>query len=152
MNSFVLAQLNIATLLYPLEAVETQDFADNLDRINQLAEHSAGFVWRLETSESSDAAAIQYFGANVIVNMSTWSDIDSLHNFVYKSTHSDFLRRRKEWFSQMKTYSVMWWQDKNTEPTIEQAYKKLHQLENNGPTAEAFTFNKNWPNPSNLGD
>lgn len=148
MTTHVLAQLNIATMLYPLDSFEMQDFTDNIDYINNLAERSAGFVWRLQT-EDGDATAIRHFGTDTIVNLSTWTDMDTLHNFVYKSAHTEFLRRRKEWFSQMKIYSALWWQDANTEPTIEQASDKLNHLELNGPTADAFTFKKSWPYPAN---
>ena len=42
-----LAQINIGTLKAPMDAPETAGFADNLDRINALAEDQPGFVWRL---------------------------------------------------------------------------------------------------------
>jgi len=42
-----LAQLNIATLLHPIDHPAIKEFVDNLDRINLLAEKSKGFVWRL---------------------------------------------------------------------------------------------------------
>jgi len=48
MSSFQLAQLNIASLREPLESPSMADFVANLERINALAEQSAGFVWRLK--------------------------------------------------------------------------------------------------------
>lgn len=145
MKNYVLAQLNIAKMLYPLDSFEMRDFVDNLDRINALAERSDGFVWRLIDEDDNTEASI--FGHDFIVNLSTWTDIDSLHNFVYRTAHTEVLRRRKEWFSQVKTYSVMWWHDSNSTPSTAQASARLEQLGNNGPTAEAFTFTKSWPKP-----
>lgn len=44
MHQSVLAQLNIAKMLYPLDAIEMEGFTSNLDRINTLAEQTKGFV------------------------------------------------------------------------------------------------------------
>lgn len=43
-----LAQLNIATLVAPLDSPVLADFVADLDRINGLADKSPGFVWRLQ--------------------------------------------------------------------------------------------------------
>ena len=48
MSRFQLAQLNIAALCEPLESPSMADFVANLERIDALAEQSAGFVWRLK--------------------------------------------------------------------------------------------------------
>ena len=98
-----LAQLNIASLAYPLDSPELKDFVDNLDLINSLAERSDGFVWRLQTPAGNatdiDAATFKDFGDDIIVNMSTWRDVESLRKFVYKTVHVRFLKRRAEWFA-----------------------------------------------------
>lgn len=47
MSAYELAQLNVASMKYPLDSPEMADFANNLDRINALAEASPGFAWRL---------------------------------------------------------------------------------------------------------
>jgi len=107
-TGYALAQPNIATQQYPLDAPEMADFVSSLDRINQLADEAPGFVERLQTDEG-DATGIRHFGDNVVVNMSTWTDLDSLHNYAYKSTHREILRRRREWFYHENSYSVLWW-------------------------------------------
>ena len=43
-----LAQVNIAEMLAPIYDPIMEDFVNNLDRINELAEQSDGFVWRLK--------------------------------------------------------------------------------------------------------
>jgi len=92
MADLQLAQLNIANLAYPLDSPELKDFVDNLDFINSLAERSDGFVWRLQTPAGNatdiDAAMFKHFGDNIIVNMSTWRDAESLKHFVYKTVHA----------------------------------------------------------------
>lgn len=137
MRTHDLAQLNIAKLLHPLDSPYLQDFVDNLDRINALAESSDGFVWRLQ-SDSGNATDIDYFGPDMIVNMSTWADAKALHHFVYRTAHAQFIKRRKEWFDELKFYNVLWWVPTGTEPTIEEAHKRLQLLEEHGPTEQAF--------------
>jgi hypothetical protein len=52
MSKYHIAQLNIATLLAPIDSSQLLDFVVNLDRINALAEESPGFVWRLQIEDS----------------------------------------------------------------------------------------------------
>ncbi len=49
-----------------------------LEPVNALAEASAGFVWRLQTTEG-DATAVRVFDdERFIVNMSVWESLDQL--------------------------------------------------------------------------
>jgi len=144
---YQLAQLNIANQQHPLEAPEMADFVTNLERINRLADDAPGFVWRLQT-EDGDATGIRYFGENVVVNMSTWEDISSLHDYVYQSAHIEVLKRRREWFTSINTYSVLWWVESGTKPTIEEAAHRLELLKKHGPHKQAFTFKRSWPEPT----
>ena len=61
-----LAQLNVATLLAPLDSPRLADFVADLARINALAEAAPGFVWRLQ-DEHGDATALRPFGDDVVV-------------------------------------------------------------------------------------
>lgn len=45
--------------------------------------------------EAGDATAIRPFGAAVLVNLSLWRDVQSLSDYVYKSAHSEMLKRRR---------------------------------------------------------
>jgi Domain of unknown function (DUF3291) len=49
MLQYHLAQLNVATMKFPLQFRGLADFVANLDRINALAESCPGFVWRLQS-------------------------------------------------------------------------------------------------------
>ncbi len=145
-----LAQLNIATAKYDLEALEMKEFMDNLDPINAIAESSSGFVWRLQ-DENGDATAIQAFeDPRTIVNMSVWQSIDSLKDFMFRTHHKSFLTRKKEWFEKATedTY-VLWWIPEGTIPTIKEAIEKLNDLRENGDSPQAFTFKSNFT-PSDL--
>lgn len=140
-----LAQLNIAKAKYALEDVEIKEFVDNLEPINRLAESSDGFIWRLK-DESGDATSIEAFeDPNIIVNMSVWESTDALKNFMFRTHHRDFLRRKSEWFDNIPQDSyVLWWVAKDHIPTIEEAVQKLDFLRRNGDTANAFTFKSNF--------
>jgi len=140
-----LAQLNIAKAKYSLEAPEIKEFVDNLEPVNKLAESSSGFIWRLQ-DESGDATSITAFSdPDIIVNMSVWDSIESLKNFMFRTHHRDFLRRKKEWFHQIPddTY-VLWWVPKNHIPSVQEAVEKLEFLRRNGDTPYAFTFKSNF--------
>ena len=67
-----LAEINVATLVAPLDDPQIDDFRDALDEVNALAEASPGFVWRLQTDDGN-ATAIQAFpNPLTIVNLSVW--------------------------------------------------------------------------------
>jgi hypothetical protein len=152
MSNYQLAQLNIARLLAPIDSPTLADFVANLDRINELAESSPGFVWRLK-DEAGDATAIRPFGDDVIVNMSVWKDVDALKNYVYYSGHLDVMRRRREWFERLvKAHMVLWWVPKDHIPTVEEALQRLDTLREKGPTKDAFTFREPFEAPDAVGD
>src|SRR5687767_2821159 len=96
-----LAQINIGKILGPIDSPVMAEFVANLDPINELAEKSEGFIWRLK-DESNNATTIKVYDDDfIIVNMSVWRNIDSLFQFVYKSKHIDYFMRRSEWFERM---------------------------------------------------
>ena len=140
-----LAQLNIAKMKYPIDSDDMSEFVDNLDRINALAEQSSGYVWRLQTDEG-DARGIDLFGSDVLVNMSLWQDVESLHQYVYKTAHAEVMSRRKEWFDRMtEAYTVLWWIPDDRYPTLEESAEKLELLKLKGPTEGAFTIKQHYP-------
>lgn len=136
-----LAQLNIGKTRYSLESGEMADFVNNLDPINAIAEASPGFVWRLK-DESGDATNIKVDGnPDIIVNMSVWEDVDSLKQFMFKTHHIDFLKRKKEWFHPMQEDSyVLWWVPVGHTPSVEEALDKLNYLRDQGESPLAFSF------------
>lgn len=143
-----LAQLNIGVIRAPMDSPVMAEFANNLDRINALAEASPGFVWRLQTDEGNATAIRPFEDENLLVNMSVWRDVESLKAYVYGSAHVDFMRRRREWFELMKeAYLVLWWVPKGHRPEIAEAIAKLELLKAQGPGPEAFTFAQPFPPP-----
>lgn len=147
MSRYQLAQINIGNLAAPLDSPQLKDFVDNLDRINELAEGSPGFVWRLK-GDGNDATSLRPLGDNVLVNMSVWSDVESLKNYVYKSAHTQIMKRRREFFARMpESHMVLWWVPAGRQPTVAEAVERLTLLRQDGPSPRAFTFGAAYPPP-----
>jgi hypothetical protein len=146
MAQYELAQMNVARLRAPLDSPQLADFVGALDRINAIADHSAGFVWRLQ-DEAGNATALRPMGEDVIVNMSVWRDPQSLQAYVYRSDHVGVMRRRREWFEKMDLYLVLWWVPRGHRPTVEEGAARLELLRSRGPSADAFTFRNLFPAP-----
>ena len=147
MTAHHLAQINIGLLKAPIDTPEIAGFAENLDRINALAEAQPGFVWRL-TGEGNNATDIQMFDDPLqLLNMSVWTDLDALAAFVYRSDHRGVMRRRAEWFHKMELFMCLWWVPVGHEPTPEEAIERLDILRRRGPSPEAFTFRQPFPAP-----
>ena len=143
--NYHLAQLNIAQFRLPQKHPVNADFVANLDRVNAIAESQQGFVWRL-VGDGNDATDIQAFDdPNILVNLSVWTDIESLAAFAYRnSAHKEIMRRRNEWFDKMEFYLVLWWIEEGHIPTLTEAKERLNLLEANGPSEKAFTFKQSF--------
>lgn len=145
---FHLAEVNVGRLKAPIDHPMIKDFADNLDRINALAEGSPGFVWRLKGDGNNATDLAIGDDPLFIPNLSVWEDIPSLGAYVYRSGHVEIMRRRSEWFEHMDLYMALWWVPAGHTPTVEEALEKLAHVEAHGPTAAAFTFKTPFPPPS----
>ena len=136
-----LAQINIAKMLAPADSPVMKEFMDNLDNINGLAEQSEGFVWRLK-DEVNNATSIRVYNDDfIIVNMSVWVNAETLGRFVYQTLHTDFMRRRRQWFEKMEQqHMVLWYVPAGTEPTVEEAVTRLDHIREHGETPFGFGF------------
>lgn len=146
MPTHYLAELNIAQLLAPLDDPMIADFKNALSHINALGENSPGFVWRLKDDSGNSMAFRPYEDPNIAINFSVWENIESLYEYAYATEHTDFFRRRREWFSKMATPSfVLWWHPaEQMPPTLEEAKARLDHLNEHGATPYAFTFKKRF--------
>lgn len=132
-----LAELNIGKFKYPTSDPRMAGFMDNLDRVNTLAERSPGFVWRL-TGSGNNATDLRV-GNDYAVNMSVWTDAKSLENYVFKTVHAQFYKRKAEWFNPIeKQYMVFWPVPEGLQPTLTEAMDRLEEYEKNGATENAF--------------
>src|SRR5205085_8859368 len=96
-SAFHLAVFNIGRIVAPLDSTQLAGFMDGLEPINTLAERTPGFVWRYTADGTNNATAERPFADNdVLINFGVWQSLDHLWDFVYRTQHLDFLRRRRE--------------------------------------------------------
>jgi len=152
MSAWHLAQLNTARLEHPIGSAQMADFVAALDAVNAMADTASGFVWRLrDDSGSGNATALRPYGADRIVNLSVWTDLESLRHYVFESTHADVLRRRREWFDPRQSVSALWWVPAGHIPDLEEAGERSDLLLRVGSCADAFTFAHPFPAPPESG-
>jgi hypothetical protein len=146
-----IAEINIAKM----KGVDINDpimkeFMENLDRVNEIAESSEGFVWRLKDESNNATNLNPYDDEQILINVSVWESIEQLENFMYKTFHSDFLKRRKEWFLAYGTaHTAMWWVSAGHLPSLQEAVDKLEYLQKHGASLESFDFRNKFAAPTN---
>jgi len=143
-----LAQVNIALPVEPLTSERLASFMALLQPVNALADAAPGFVWRLQT-EDGDATAVRAFGDDrLIVNLSVWESLASLADFVFRGSHAEVLRRRRDWFVPLReAVTVLWWVPAGVRPTVADAEDRLAALRRDGPTPFAFSVQRPFPPP-----
>lgn len=137
-----LAQLNVGRLVAPQGDPRVAEFMANLDRINGMGKRMPGFVWMMEGSgapgvgntDSAIGGDPQY-----VPNLTVWQDVASLQTFVWKTVHSKFFDRRREWFEDLgRLHFVMWWVPAGHRPSLDEALARLEMRRSQGDSAEAF--------------
>ncbi|MGI9334090.1 MAG: DUF3291 domain-containing protein, partial [Gammaproteobacteria bacterium] len=147
-SNWHIAQINVGTTLYPTDDVRMSGFMSRLDDINTLADRSPGFVWRLQ-SESGNATDIDVGGPPLfLVNMSVWTSVEALFEFVYKTAHRPVMIDRRKWFQKPDgAYQALWWVAAGHLPAVEEGLARLELLNSIGPSPRAFSFNSKYPPP-----
>jgi len=162
----IIAFTTFAIMKAPYGDPSVKGFEDLTPLVFAEAEASLGFIGRAK--EADDKAHLSNFerdwgkwgrfavprfydGGRVIATdtrastLSLWSDINSVHSFVYRSLHRNALTNRHEWFRKPSwpTYA-MWWVSRHTTPTWAEAAARLEHLYDNGPTPIAFDFHRRF--------
>jgi hypothetical protein len=139
-----LAELNVGRLLAPTDDPRVADFMAALDRVNGLGKRMPGFVWMMEGSGepgTGNTAAKIGGDAQYVSNLTVWTDVESLEEFVWNTVHRVFYERRHDWFEVLgKQYFVMWWVPEGHRPTLDEALVRLDQLRAEGPSDAAFDW------------
>jgi hypothetical protein len=149
MENYQLAQINIAKLVSPIDSPPIADFVADLDRVNQLAERSKGFIWRLK-DETGNATQINPFNDTLlIVNISVWESVEDLKQFVYRSDHVEVYIKRAKWFEKMQeAYMALWWIEAGNFPSAEDGKERLMYLREHGESNYVFSFKKIFDSPA----
>lgn len=148
-----LAQMNIARFRHGMDHPDLAGFVEMLDPINHQADAAPGFVWRLTDPGSNNATSITFYDDPLmLVNLSVWTDIESLRTYVYRTGHASMVKRRREWADPLESrHLVLWWVPAGHIPDIAEGDAKLRRLDAEGPTPEAFTFGQHFPPPDHAG-
>ncbi len=136
------AQINIGTMLARTDDPLVAEFMDNLERINADADRAPGFVWRLQTDEGNATSIHAFADPLTLLNMSVWESVDALKEYVYRTEHVEFFRRRAEWFVPDAKRVALWWGNPGEIPAIDDAIRRVEFLERRGPTPYAFAFGR----------
>jgi hypothetical protein len=139
--AFHLAQVNVGRARGEIGDEVMSGFVARLDEINALAERSPGFVWRLQTEDGNATAVRPYQDPRILINLSVWSDLESLRQYVYRGDHASVMRGRRQWFERFeRVYVALWWVPAGHRPSVLEAVERLDHLDRHGPTPFAFSF------------
>ncbi len=137
-----LAQLNIGRANYDNDDPLFAGFIDNLDKVNGVADRSKGFVWRLQ-DDAGEQTITPTDDPRLLVNLSVWETAEDLEHFVFNTIHKRIYDGRAAWFPQMEeAHFVMWWVPVGHIPTVNEAFERLEQLRAEGPTDDAFGWER----------
>lgn len=152
MADYHLAQINLARARVPFDDPALEEFMEQIDGINALADESPGFIWRLQTDEG-DATGIRINDDDrLLVNLTVWESVEALREYAYRSRHMDVMRRRKEWFEPYgSTYLALWWVPAGTLPSVDEGLERLAYIDEHGASARAFGFRQQFP-PAEVGE
>jgi hypothetical protein len=153
MNEWHIAQLNVGRTLAAPDSPQLAAFMAALDEINALADAAPGFVWRLQSDSGNATDILVSQDPNLLVNMSVWSSIEALFDFVYRTAHTRVMARRREWFEKpAEAFLVLWWIPAGHRPSTGEALARLEHLRRHGPSPHAFSFKQRYPHPGLAGD
>jgi hypothetical protein len=146
-----IAQINIAQAKDEMDSSIMAGFTTRLDEINELADDSKGFVWRLQDDEGNASAMRVFEDKLTLVNMSVWETLEDLKVFVYQSFHKELLSNKRDWFSKItSSHQALWWIRKGRLPSVNEGKIKLLQLDREGPSEEVFSIAKPSLPPAHL--
>lgn len=146
-HPIVLAQMNYARLVVPLDDPKMKEFQLALEPINLIAKSTPGFVWSYDNDDEAEHLAVDLLRADPLLmpQLSLWQNMAALRHFVFKSGHAMYFKRKKEWFtSPPSPYSVCWWHDLRASdyqpPSLKESFHRCAHLKEHGPREYAFDF------------
>lgn len=151
--TYHLAHANIAWMHGPMDDPVMAGLANRIDEINQLAESSRGFVWRIPASETTFAHLEPFRAdfpgfdpARFFYNMSVWERLEDLREYTLFSAHAEMIFERRQWLDSIAGAGVaLWWVEVGHRPTVSESAERLRHVRQFGPTPRAFTLRNAFP-------
>jgi Domain of unknown function (DUF3291) len=139
-----LAQINVSTALWPMDDPRMAGFVGATAAVNQIAERSEGFIWRLKDKNGAYALALTVDDhPGMLINISVWSSVEALEQFVWKTVHAKVYNRKAEWFPHEREATLaLWWQPVGVIPTQTEGFDRLQHLRTHGPGETAFGWSQ----------
>jgi hypothetical protein len=140
-----LCQVNVARMRSGPDSPAMAGFMAAVDPVYRMAEGSPGFLWRLRGADGHMPTCRDDVHGWLVVNVSIWHDYEALHQFVYRSQHGAFVRRRDEWFLPTPQPSTaLWWVADDHEPGLDESRARLTVLRREGPSPRAFSLRRRF--------
>ena len=145
-----LAQVNIARMRGQPGAEVMAGLVARIDEMNQLADRSRGFVWRLPGSDATPDALLvfaDYFvpfaPERLFYNLSVWESVEALRHYAFGTAHAEMLRQKHEWIEHFdRAHLALWWIPDGHLPSIAESAERLRSVQENGARPSAFTWAK----------
>ncbi len=148
-SAFQLAQANVARARYALDDPRMAGFTSRLEEINELAQRSAGFVWRYRDDSGNATGTRVLDDPDLIFNMSVWESLEALQAFAYRSDHRELLRGKRDWFHPAEAPMLaLWWVPAGHLPSVAEGEEALRRIQRAGPTPAAFHFGQLFDPPT----
>ena len=142
-QTYQLAVMNVGRQRAPLDDPVMAEFAAVTAPVNAIARATPGFVWSFDNDDPAARLTVPELVQDPLMmpQLSVWKDIKSLQHFAFKSGHAIYYKRKREWFCAIPPpFSVLWWCEPGSIPSLDQAFERLRYLRDNGPTEHAFDF------------
>jgi hypothetical protein len=151
----------IGELTMQVERLPAQEFHESVQAIYGGVGQHAGYIAHADPVDPSTGAQFDWdwgkWGEFVVpdwyskgrsaettalaATYSLWTDLHSVHDFVYTGLRRGALKRRYDWFEKTgRPGLVLWWVADGTIPTWQDGVSRLEYLQDHEPAAYAFTF------------
>ena len=136
-----LAQANYSFWKRDVRPEYVQQFIDQLDEVNLLAESWPGFVWRYISGPGDPLVTAAFSSERAIFNMSVWNSVGQLKDFAFRGRHGGIMKQKAVWFDRLPgVTSILWWVPAGYRPTVAEAKGKIDLINEQGASRDVFTF------------
>ena len=147
----------MSRLLAPLSSEQLSGFASASGPVESAGAAAPGFVWRKHTDVPRGRRTHPFAwdvgdSEGLVVNLTIWTSLEALDDFVHSGLHLEALRRRRSWFARHpEATNALWWVREGHRPPMPEAADRLRHLREHGPTPYAFTPAHAFPPPTQVG-